>query len=89
MKLNKKTRLNRRCQELRGAVNPNQARYHCLFTFPIRMIRRSSMPKHRGLKMEKLGRNTSFFCIYTVGLMTMQYVTSSLPNIEHGDGRYN
>ena len=34
-------RLNPRCPELRGAANPNQARYQCPLAVP---IRRSSMP---------------------------------------------
>ena len=51
-------RLNPRCPELRGAANPNQARYHCPFAVP---IRRSSMPGHKGFRMEKLGRNMKFF----------------------------
>ena len=50
-------RLNPRYPELRGAANPNQARYHCLFTVP---IRRSSMPGHRGFRTEELGRNIKF-----------------------------
>ena len=29
-------RLNYRCPELRGAENPNQARYHCPFAVPLR-----------------------------------------------------
>ena len=47
-------RLNPRCPELKGAANLNQARYHCSFADP---IRRSSMPGHRGFRMEKFGRN--------------------------------
>ena len=49
--------LNPRCPELRGAANPNQARCHCLFAVT---TRRSSMPGHRGFRMEKLGRNIIF-----------------------------
>ena len=58
-------RLNPRCPELRGAANPHQARYHCLFAVP---IRRSSMPGHRGFRLAKLGRNikSSFFSEMTV-----------------------
>ena len=49
--------LNPRCPELRGAVNLNQDRYHCPYAVP---IRRSSIPGHRGFRMEKLGRNIKF-----------------------------
>ena len=57
--------LNHRYSELRGAENPNQARYHCPFAIP---IRRSSMPGHRGFRMERLGRNimSSIFSEMTV-----------------------
>ena len=50
-------RLNPRCAELRGAENPNQARYQCPFAVP---IRRSSMPGYIGFRMEKLGININF-----------------------------
>ena len=50
-------RLNPRCPELRGAANPNQARYHCPFAVP---IRRSNIPGHIGFRMEKLGQNIKF-----------------------------
>ena len=50
-------RINPRCPELRGAANPNQARYHRPFAVP---IRRSSMPGHRGFRMLKFGRNGKF-----------------------------
>ena len=43
-------RLNPSCPELRGVANPNQARYYCPFAVP---ARRSSMPGHRGFRMEK------------------------------------
>ena len=61
-------RLNPRCPELRGAANPNRARYHCPFAVP---IRRSSMPRHRGFRMEKLGRNIklSIFSEMTVKIL--------------------
>ena len=49
--------LNCWCPELRGAASPNQARYYCPFAVP---NRRSSMPRHRGFKMEKLGQNKKF-----------------------------
>ena len=46
--------ISRESSELRGAANPNQARYHCPFAV---QIRRSSMPGHREYRMERLGRN--------------------------------
>ena len=54
-------RLNSRCPELRGAANPNQARYYCPFAVP---IRRSSMTGHKGFRMEKLDRNMKFSIFY-------------------------
>ena len=61
-----------RCPELRGARNPNQAHFHCPLAVP---IRRSSMPEHRGFRMENLGRNIKFLIFFE---MTVKIQISSI-----------
>ena len=54
-------RLIPRCPKLRGAANPNHARYHCPFAF---LIRRSSMPGHIGFRMEKAWSKYKVFIFF-------------------------